>query len=75
MYLSNSLDLHGVKHADVFRTVDKFIGQHIISETYEVEIITGYSETMKELVRNVLEDYNLTAEEGIINKGMLTIKL
>lgn len=73
--LSKELDLHGVKHQDVFRTVDQFVGRHILAGSYEIKIITGYSQRMKDLVQNVLDDYDLKAEEGIINKGMLTIKL
>ena len=28
--MKNRLDLHGVKHVDVFKIVDNFIGKHII---------------------------------------------
>lgn len=74
MSQSKTLDLHGVRHADVSKEVDQFLGRHI-SNTYSLEIITGYSERMKELVRETLKDYNLTAEDDIINKGMLLVKL
>jgi len=70
-----TLDLHGTKHADVFRKVDRFIGEHIQRGTYEVEIITGFSKPMKKLVEDVLNDYGLTAEESWMNAGKLIIKM
>ena len=66
MSRNKSLDLHGVRHADVSRTVDQFLGQHRV----DTNLIISAS-----LVRESLKDYGLTAEEDIINKGMLTIKL
>jgi hypothetical protein len=71
----DKLDLHGVKHVDVGRQVDMFLGHHILFETPEVEIITGHSDEMKKLVQETLDDYGLEGAEGIINKGMLIVKL
>tara|TARA_B100000927_G_C16057085_1_gene305580 strand:+ start:125 stop:346 length:222 start_codon:yes stop_codon:yes gene_type:complete len=70
-----SLDLHGIKHADVFRKVDTFVGENIIRGVNEVEIITGYSVKMKSLVNIVLDDYGLDSEEDFLNKGRLVVKL
>jgi hypothetical protein len=72
---NNSLDLHGTKHANVFRKVDQFIGAHIQIGTNEVEIITGYSGEMKKLVNKVLIDYGITSEEAWGNPGKLIINL
>jgi len=44
---NNVLDLHGIKHRNVFAKVDKFIGNHLCKGTEEVEIITGRSLAMK----------------------------
>ncbi len=44
--MKNKLDLHGVKHNDVSRKVDKFIGDHLQWGTNEVEIIIGHSDRM-----------------------------
>ena len=41
--LSKTLDLHGMRYADVPRAIDLFIGSHIVSGTKEIEIITGKS--------------------------------
>tara|TARA_B100001057_G_C22217363_1_gene706927 strand:- start:86 stop:307 length:222 start_codon:yes stop_codon:yes gene_type:complete len=70
-----SLDLHGIKHVDVFREVDTFVGENIIRGVSEVEIITGYSMEMKSLVNIVLDDYGLESEEDFLNKGKLVVKL
>ena len=70
-----SLDLHGIKHVDVFREVDTFVGENIIRGVSEVEIITGYSMEMKSLVNIVLDDYGLDSEEDFLNKGRLVVKL
>lgn len=69
------LDLHGVKHADVFRTVDQFIGHHIQRGTTNVEIVTGYSKHMKSIVETVLIDYNVSSKESWMNAGKLDVDL
>lgn len=72
----NTLDLHGTKHADVFRKVDHFVGHHIQRGTRgEIEIITGFSKKMKSLVNEVLADYGLESEEAWMNEGKLIIKM
>lgn len=71
----DKLDLHGVRHADVFREVDKFVGFHIMRGTPEIQIVTGHSDEMKYLVNDVLSDYGLVGLEGAINKGALTVYL
>jgi len=53
------LDLHGVKHEDVRNKVIRFVENHWNSNETELEIITGYSTTMKYLVRDVLDEYQL----------------
>ncbi|MFH1320291.1 MAG: Smr/MutS family protein [Bacteroidota bacterium] len=73
--MKNRLDLHGIKHADVFKIVDNFIGKHIIYGTDSVEIITGYSQRMKDLVIDVLNDYQVSSENHRYNSGVLIIDL
>ncbi len=69
------LDLHGIKHGQVFKTVDKFVGRHIQKGTNEVCFITGNSPKMKMLVERVLDEYELYAEESILNPGKLVVSL
>ncbi len=75
MINSKTLDLHGVKHANVFRIVDQFIGHHIQRGTKEVEIIIGYSKEMKRIVENVLIDYDVKSSDAWMNPGKLIIDL
>ena len=70
-----TLDLHGVKHKDVFTHVDKFIGEHILLGNPQVHIIIGHSDKMKELVNEVLGDYGLDSKPGIFDATILNIKL
>ena len=50
------LDLHGVRHHQVFDLVEDFI---LLSEDPVFRIITGNSNRMLELVREVLTKYSL----------------
>lgn len=71
----NKLDLHGVKHNEVSRKLDIFLGEHLTKGSNEVTIITGHSDQMKKIVDNVLVDYGLTSEYGFLNKAQLIVKL
>jgi len=73
--MSDKLDLHGVKHIDVPRKIDSFLGEHLKKGTNEVTIITGHSDHMKKIVDEVLEDYGLTSEYGFLSKAELRVKL
>lgn len=69
------LDLHGVKHIDVKRELDKFFWQAMQSKIHQVEVITGHSREMKEIVFQTCAEYGLEAKEGLINKGVLFIDI
>jgi hypothetical protein len=71
----NVLDLHGIKHADVPRLVDQFIWEQMNANTKEIEIITGISQVMKEIVINNLKDYEMTYEESWNNPGKILVSL
>lgn len=83
--VNNILDLHGTKHNytvhelhwhhDVFKKVDIFIRKHIQIGTPEVEIITGRSMVMKQLVNKILNDYKLYSLENISKPDKLIINL
>ena len=70
-----SLDLHGVRHADVSGEVDRFLSANLSAHSKEVTIVTGNSEKMKAEVRRVLAEYNLQGVEGFFNKGELRVDL
>ena len=68
------LDLHRTRHDDARRKTIHFIEDNWGSKE-EVEIITGNSQIMKDLVMNVLQEYGLNAQIGRIfdvnNKGYI----
>jgi DNA-nicking Smr family endonuclease len=70
-----TLDLHGVKHADVARLMDQFIWEQMNKKTKEIEIITGISQTMKDVVIKNLKDYEFTYYEAWNNPGKLIVNL
>ena len=73
--MDKTLDLHGLKHEYVYKTVDQFIGNHIIKRTSEISIITGRSIQMKKIVSEILTDYHITSQEEFANPGKLIISL
>lgn len=70
-----SIDLHGIKHEDVKRKLDVFFWEEIQRKTSIVEIITGFSDRMKEIVFETSEEYGFKAEESLGNGGCLIITL
>ena len=67
------LDLHGVFHSEVKEVVDSFISKNLFKQ--KVEIVTGYSPRMKELVKEVLLEYKLIGNEPMFNDGTLIIEI
>lgn len=63
------IDLHGVKHEDVTRTVDMFIWECIQTGTSQGTIITGNSHAMKQIVVACLAEHGLTANGFFYNVG------
>ena len=70
-----TLDLHGVKHADVAKLIDQFIWEQMNKKSKEIEIITGISQTMKDVVIKNLKDYEFTYNEAWNNPGKLIVSL
>lgn len=70
-----TLDLHGVKHADVGRLMDQFIWEQMNKKSKEIEIITGISQAMKDVVIKNLKDYEFTYNEAWNNPGKLIVNL
>ena len=53
-----TLDLHGIKHEDVDRLVENFV----LLNNPPLKIITGNSDKMPKLVRNVLDRHDIIWE-------------
>jgi len=73
--MSDILDLHGLKHAEVTRVVDQFLWDQIQKKSTEVEIVTGISDQMKLIVIETVKDYQFSYNEEWNNPGKLIIKL
>ena len=71
----NTLDLHGVKHSDVQTILDQFLWENMKKNQKEVSIITGISDQMKRVVKECVEDYNMSYQEDFLNPGKIIIKL
>jgi DNA-nicking Smr family endonuclease len=70
-----TLDLHGVKHADVPKLMDQFIWEQMNKKSREVEIITGISQAMKQVVIKNLKDYDFIYNEAWNNPGKFIVTL
>jgi DNA-nicking Smr family endonuclease len=70
-----TLDLHGVKHADVSKLMDQFIWEQMNKKSREVEIITGISQAMKQVVIKTLKDYDFIYNEAWNNPGKFIVSL
>lgn len=73
--IMKTLDLHGVKHAEVMSIVDGFLWENMNNSSVEVEIITGVSEQMKRIVYDICDEYKMICKEDYFNKGKLIIKI
>jgi len=74
---SSVLDLHGARHHMVRGQVIKFI-ESLWGSSVKVEIITGHSESMKLVVKEVLDEYGLDCQEGDLsglNMGMIRTEI
>ena len=71
----NKIDLHGVRHSQVQRTLDVFFWEMINKNASRVEVITGLSQVMKELVYKVSKDYKFKVSENPLNSGSVFIDL
>lgn len=67
-----SLDLHGVRHADAEEIIDDFIGRHF--DKLPIEIITGNSIQMQNFLKEIVNSYKLKMEPtSYINLGSYVI--
>ena len=69
------LDLHGVRHVEVPRKLDIFFWDAMRTGRTQVEIVTGVSTKMKEIVIDSCKEYKFDVNEMIYNPGSLIIKL
>ena len=70
-----TLDLHGIKHLDATREIDKFLWSSMERNISQVEIITGKSVEMKAIVKSIIEEYGLSITMETMDGGSLIITL
>lgn len=69
--LVKEIDLHGIRHHRVKSILISGI-ENVWGTDTKVEIITGHSPKMKELVKKVLDEYSLEYEDGdLLNAGYI----
>jgi DNA-nicking Smr family endonuclease len=69
------LDLHGTRHQNVAKKVDCFVWEAMKNHTHQIEIVTGNSTIMKNIVINCLDEYGFTPNEINKSVGSLTFDL
>ena len=69
------IDLHGIKHENVSRQLDIFFWEMMQKNVSQVEVVTGISNRMKEIVRETCKDYKFEVIENTINIGSVFVKL
>lgn len=68
------IDLHGLQHISVKNMVDSFIWDCMKSSISHGDIITGNSDKMKEIVIDIIKEYNLDYKVGdIYNPGYIRV--
>jgi len=74
--MNNILDLHGKRHHEVENDVARFINDSLNSGLSSVDIITGYSDKMQDIVIDVAKQYQLDYVIGDYNnRGYITLHL
>jgi DNA-nicking Smr family endonuclease len=69
------IDLHGTKHEDVERKLDVFFWESMQRNIQQVEVVTGISDRMKQIVISNCKDYGFRVNEKYFNPGSLVIDL
>lgn len=68
------IDLHGLQHINVRNLVDSFIWDCMKSNVSNGDIITGNSDKMKEIVIDIIKEYNLDYKIGdFYNPGYIRV--
>ena len=73
--MSNKIELHGIKHENVQKELDQFYWEMMQRGHSEVEVVTGISHIMKDIVKRVSDDYNFTVQDIPLNPGALIVRI
>ena len=69
------IDLHGTRHHEVPRKLDVFFWEMMQKNVGSVEVVTGISERMKDIVTQSCKDYGFEVHEMYFNPGSLIINI
>jgi len=69
------IDLHGIRHHEVSRKLDVFFWEMMQRKVSEVEVVTGISSNMKDIVKETCKDYGFQVIELTFNPGSLKVSL
>jgi len=64
-----TVDLHGVKHREVFMKLSK----HCVDYNGNFIVITGNSSQMKKIVKAIVDSFGLKIRESINNPGRIIV--
>ena len=70
---ATEIDLHGVKHEDVGKTLDTFIWEQMKRKASGIKIVTGNSADMKRIVSDIVTEYGFIAVESFGNPATLIV--
>lgn len=69
--MSLKYDCHGKTHSEV---KDDFENWILVNQNeLPIEVVTGNSEHMKRIVKSILDFYDFTYSESLINNGIIKI--
>ena len=73
----DKIDLHGIRHDRVRNFLIKEIERYWSPNgpNVTVHIITGHSNRMKEIAKNVLDEYKLECAEDVLNPGYIRAEI
>ena len=64
-----TIDLHGIRHKDVYYLLEK----PCVDGEVPFVVVTGKSETMKKIVKQIVATFGLQAHEKFGNPGRLIV--
>lgn len=72
---TGEIDLHGIRHSEVERTMDCFLWDSMQKNKNEIKVITGSSDQMKLIVSNISKEYGMDYYVDPTNNGVVIIKM
>jgi DNA-nicking Smr family endonuclease len=73
--MKREIDLHGIRHENVKRTLDIFFWEMMQRDIKRFSVITGFSQRMKDIVIETSSEYGFKVKEDISNGGLLIIEI